>query len=393
MITIVTATKYHSIKLFHKSDKPGIVLIANGYYNSSSRCTHYAATELIIPNQKKIPGYLTPYNDLAPINLTNQQEAQKAVISLAQQRTQDHILTAYHDVGKGIEILKAEVQKMNTRLEELTVMRERLASELVTLGLEVTDVKVSKKKLLPTQETQTDMELLLEQQTAVDTLINLNQPIQQPEQHILPPEVLNFINSIAKPNTPYHTDDYVLMVEQTTAGDKVLTIQDKSATATNQPLTPLSQQEVSTILNEVPTTTVTQNVQQFAPDTPMLPVPPPDMIPPEQYIPQADVTNNKQEISAQVNVPTIPSAIPSGSTAKIDIDKDEDIIEVEHDDDDDDDDYDDDDDDDDDDVKATKSNRSHGRPIPIERQNPKRFYCDNCPRSYSRSGDLNKHTS
>ena len=45
-ITIVTATKYRSIKLFHKSDKPGIVLIANGYYNSSSRCTHYAATEL-----------------------------------------------------------------------------------------------------------------------------------------------------------------------------------------------------------------------------------------------------------------------------------------------------------------------------------------------------------
>ena len=93
-------------------------------------------------------------------------------------------------------------------------MRERLASELVTLGLEVTDVKVSKKKLLPTQETQTDMELLLEQQTAVDTLVNLNQPIQQPEQHILPPEVLNFINSIAKPNTPYHTDDYVLMNKQ-----------------------------------------------------------------------------------------------------------------------------------------------------------------------------------
>ena len=39
---------------------------------------------------------------------------------------------------------------------------------------------------------------------------------------------------------------------------------------------------------------MTQNVQQFAPDTPMLPVPPPDMIPPEQYIPQADVTNNKK---------------------------------------------------------------------------------------------------
>ena len=34
------------------------------------------------------------------------------------------------------------------------------------------------------------------------------------------------------------------MIEQTTAGDKIFTVQDKSAAATNQPLTPLSQQEV-----------------------------------------------------------------------------------------------------------------------------------------------------
>ena len=86
-ITIVTPTKYRIIKLFHESDNPGIILIANGYYNSSSQCTHYAATELIIPKQEKVPGYLTPYDDLVPINLTNQQVAQKAAISLAQKRT------------------------------------------------------------------------------------------------------------------------------------------------------------------------------------------------------------------------------------------------------------------------------------------------------------------
>ena len=152
-IRIVTSTKYRIIKLFHKSDYPGIILIANGYYNPSSRCTHYAATELIIPKQEMVPGYLTPYNDLVPINLTNQQEAQKAAISLAQKGMQDHILTAYPDVVKGIKILKAEVQKMKTRLEELTLMRDRLGSELLTLGLEVTDAKVSKKKLLPMQPT------------------------------------------------------------------------------------------------------------------------------------------------------------------------------------------------------------------------------------------------
>ena len=239
---------------------------------------------------------------------------------------------------------------MNTRFEELTLMRDRLGSELLTLGLEVTDAKVSKKKLLPMQQTQTDTELLLEKETTADTLVKLNQPVQKHEEHTLPREVENFIHTIAKPNTQYYTDDYVLMIEQTTASDRILTIQDKSAAATNQPLTPLSQQEVSTILNQVPTTAATQIVQQFPADTPILPVPPPDMIPSQQYIEQPDVTNKEPETSAQVNKPTIPSVVPSGSTARIDVDKDEHTIEVEHDDDD----------------KARKSNQSHGKPIPIE---------------------------
>ena len=72
------------IKLFHKSNDPDIVLIANGYYNTSSKCTHYAATELIIPDEEKVPGHLTPYEDLVPINLTNQDEVCKSAISYTQ---------------------------------------------------------------------------------------------------------------------------------------------------------------------------------------------------------------------------------------------------------------------------------------------------------------------
>ena len=140
------------------------------------------------------------------------------------------------------------------------------------------------------------------------------------------------------------------MTEQTTAADKILTIQVKSAAATNQPLTPLSQQEVSTILNQVPTTTATQIVQQFPAKTPTLPVPPPDTITPEQYIEQPNVRNEEPETSAQANVHTIPSAVPSQLTPRIDVDKGEDIIEVKLDDAD----------------KSRKSNQSHGKPIPIE---------------------------
>ena len=53
-INIITATKYQMIKLFHESDNTDIVVRANGYYGTSSKCTHYTATELIVPDQNKV---------------------------------------------------------------------------------------------------------------------------------------------------------------------------------------------------------------------------------------------------------------------------------------------------------------------------------------------------
>ena len=111
LITIISATKYWVIKLFHESDTSPIVLIANGYYGTSSKCTHYAGTELIVPDQKKVPGNATPYDDLVPINLTNQQEGHKSAISYAQCHTQDHILTEFHNITRGMTILKSEMKK------------------------------------------------------------------------------------------------------------------------------------------------------------------------------------------------------------------------------------------------------------------------------------------
>ena len=83
-ITIIMAMKYRVIKLFHKSKTSPIVLIANGYYGTSSKCTHCAATELIVPDQNQVPRNATPYDDLVPINLTNQLEAWRAAVSYTQ---------------------------------------------------------------------------------------------------------------------------------------------------------------------------------------------------------------------------------------------------------------------------------------------------------------------
>ena len=72
--------KYHVISLFDKSNEVDIMLIPNGYYNTSSKCTHYAAIELIRPQQEKVPGKLTAYDDLVPINVTNQEVHKSAIL-------------------------------------------------------------------------------------------------------------------------------------------------------------------------------------------------------------------------------------------------------------------------------------------------------------------------
>ena len=98
---------------------------------------HYAATELIVPDQKQVPGNATPYDDLVPINLTNQQEAWKAAISYAQCCTQDHILKEYHNISTGMSILKSKMEKMDNQYSKLETMRESLVSQMEALGLEV----------------------------------------------------------------------------------------------------------------------------------------------------------------------------------------------------------------------------------------------------------------
>ena len=117
-ITIITAMKYRVIKFFHKSETSPIVVIANGYYGTSSNVT-YKATELIVTDQNQVPGNATPYDDLVPINLTNQMEACRAAILYTQRCMQDHILTQYHNISRGMGPLKSKMEKMKKDYKEL----------------------------------------------------------------------------------------------------------------------------------------------------------------------------------------------------------------------------------------------------------------------------------
>ena len=107
-------------------------------------CTHYSSTELKVPQHGKIPGSLTPHEDLVPINFTNIHEAQKDAISWGQNRSQDYLLEAYHETS--IEILKGELDKMNNRLKDRTLTKKK--GWIITFGIQIEDVKFSKMKSL-----------------------------------------------------------------------------------------------------------------------------------------------------------------------------------------------------------------------------------------------------
>ena len=299
-ITIITSTKYRVIKLFHESDTSPIVLIANGYYGTLSKCTHYTATELIVPDQNEVPGNATPCHVLVPINLTNQQEAQKAAISYAQCHTQDHILKEYHNISTGMTILKSEMQKMDKWYNKLETMRESLVSQMEALGLEVSQLQNIRKSLLPTQETQTQLQDIMEQETAVTSITT---PTTQTDQYTLPEDLHQFIQTIGKPNTQYHTDDYILTIQQSSTGERILSIEQKSASASNKPMTQLSAEDILQILNAPP-----------QPPTSGATLPGTDMIP----VPMTSLPSNPQPgTSAQgvfsatePQLPVLPPGIP-----------------------------------------------------------------------------------
>ena len=205
---------------------------------------------MIGPDQNQVPRNATPYDDLVPINLTNQQEAQKAAISYAQHRTQDHILKEYHNISTGMTILKLEMQKMDKWYNKFETMRESLVSQMEALGLEVSQSLNIKESLLPTQETQTQVQ-----------------------------DLHQFIQTTGKPNTQYHTNDYILTIQQSSTGERILLIEQKSASASNEPMTQLSAEDILQILNAPP-----------QPPTSGATLPGTDMIP----IPMTSVASNPQ---------------------------------------------------------------------------------------------------
>ena len=67
-------------------------------------------------------------------------------------------------------IFKSEKQKMDKWYKKLETMRDSFVSQMEALGLEVSQSRNIKKSLLPTQETQTQVQDIMEQETAVTSV-------------------------------------------------------------------------------------------------------------------------------------------------------------------------------------------------------------------------------
>ena len=206
-----------------------------------------------------------------------------------------------------------------------------------------------------------------------------------------------FIQTTGKLNTQYHTEDYVLTIQQSSTGEWILSIEQKAAAVTNEPMTQLSGEDILQILNAspqpptsltslpgtdmipVPLTSVPSNAQPgtsaqgiFSPTDPQLPVPPPGILQHSQ-----DLLKRHEALKSQPLQQPIAQPSGSGKSSK----KEEEDMEV----------IDNDDDDDGQDQwKKKYIKKQHRKPVPPHLQNPKRSYCE-CGKSYSHGSDFKRH--
>ena len=79
------------------------------------------------------------------------------------------------------------MEKMNKEyMTELETIRDSLVSQMEALGLEVSQSQNVKKSLLPTQETQTQLQDVTEQETAITSITT---PTTQTDQYTLPQDL------------------------------------------------------------------------------------------------------------------------------------------------------------------------------------------------------------
>ena len=109
------------------------------------------------------------------------------------------------------------MEKMKKEHDKLETMRDSLVSQMEALGLEVSQSQNVRKTLLPTQETQTQPQDITEQETAITSITT---PTTQTDQYTLPQDLHQYIPDYRRIKHQYHTNDYILTIQQSSTGNK-----------------------------------------------------------------------------------------------------------------------------------------------------------------------------
>ena len=169
---------------------------------------------------------------------------------MCKRRTQDHILKEYENISTGMVHLEERNQKNWN-----TVWKAWINADFITntngssRPRSISGIRISRKTLLPTQETQTDIQDITEQQAAISSITTPTVTAPTPQQYELPDDLHEFIQHTGKLDTQYHTEDYILTIQQSSTGECILSIEEKSDAASNTPLTQLSAQDIMNIVN------------------------------------------------------------------------------------------------------------------------------------------------
>ena len=156
-ITIVSPLIYSPINLFHKEQKPKILIVTNGSdIYDKYRWTHFSATESNKEIVEELPGCGTPHQQLVTKKVNDVEKHREIARTCSQDLAKTSALARYHETCSAIDYIEGELQALNDRLAHLKIMKNKIGEDLGSLGVEVHGLKMSEAHYKAVTSTQTE---------------------------------------------------------------------------------------------------------------------------------------------------------------------------------------------------------------------------------------------
>ena len=360
-VTIVTPSFYKAQHMMHDvTNDPHIVILANGGDPASQMpCSHFSATEKT-EGVPVLPGIGLKHEKLIP-KVLNLEEMKTLSDKWAVHQAKTTAITKYKSLTKGLSKVEKELAKLNEKVEKMQIHRKNIGKKLEKLTGEVLDTENQAASLNPTMSTQTEeqvAEQVSEESSGFRNVIqslNISPDAQE--------RVLRHISSrkrtYSEMNQPSEQLPSISMVTLNEILGESNPIQSHaSQVIVQQPLPSSALPQTSQLpLSVIPQTSQEPHI------TPIVihdtsPPPLPSMIQTIPSVHQRPITSTVSSLQQQQQQQQQQPQQVSGNI----------IREIRH-----------------------SRSRAQSESIPQDQRLPNRFYCENCPRSYTRRSDLNQH--